>query len=222
MTLYQMQKRYQLIVADTPPLKEEVFKVRYAVYCQELGYEASAQRGVEQDQHDNHSIHVLLRCPESGLGIGCIRVIAPTSAGFPFEAVTPYHFERDRAARFKSCEVSRAAILPNIRRQGQPSQLLALGLYLAGASVACELNYDYAFALMEPRLARRLKQCGIYFQQVGDFVEYRGKRAPFMIERSSYLNGLKLSLSSILETFQFQGYSTLNALSSTYSYPLAS
>lgn len=36
-----------------------------------------------------------------------------------------------------------------------------------------------AFAMMEPRLARRLRRLDILFEQVGETVEHHGLRGPF-------------------------------------------
>jgi len=60
-------------------LREEVYKIRYQVYCQELGYEReeNCQNGMEQDIYDGRSIHCLLLHLRSGLYAGCVRLVLP-------------------------------------------------------------------------------------------------------------------------------------------------
>ena len=54
--------------------------------------------------------------------------------------------------------------------------------------------------MMEPRLARLLSRFGICFSQLGDEMEYHGKRAMFFIDEKMLFNSLKPEL---LELFHF-------------------
>jgi N-acyl amino acid synthase of PEP-CTERM/exosortase system len=58
---------------------------------------------------------------------------------------------------------------------------IALGLYLGAFIVSRRLNIRFAFALMEPRLNRRLQQLGFKFQQQSELLEYRGARAVYSL-----------------------------------------
>lgn len=55
-------KYFQLIVANTPELKQKVFSIRYQVYCKELNFEPAENfpDGLERDIYDDRSIHYLL------------------------------------------------------------------------------------------------------------------------------------------------------------------
>ena len=52
--------------------------------------------------------------------------------------------------------------------------------------------------MMEPRLARHLRFAGIKFEQVGDPIEFRGKRAPYYITRQSLMKNLVKPLRGLL------------------------
>ena len=79
---------------------------------------------------------------------------------------------------------------------------IALGLYLSAAAVGLIKGLDGVFALMEPRLARRLGSYGIRFQQVGDPVEHRGERAPFFISREDLYAGVPPPVRGLLEVIE--------------------
>jgi N-acyl amino acid synthase of PEP-CTERM/exosortase system len=82
---------FQVIFADTPELKEEVYRIRYEVYCEELGYEDANDflGGLEKDVYDKRSRHCLLLHRSSGVYAGCIRLVLPDIVNrettFPFE-----------------------------------------------------------------------------------------------------------------------------------------
>ncbi|MBV9385589.1 MAG: PEP-CTERM/exosortase system-associated acyltransferase [Chroococcidiopsidaceae cyanobacterium CP_BM_ER_R8_30] len=86
-------EHFKLVVANTPKLQAEVYKLRYKVYCQELGYEREEDcpNGMEQDIYDQHSIHCLLLHRKSGVYAGCVRLVLPkpnhSGTNLPFERV---------------------------------------------------------------------------------------------------------------------------------------
>ena len=66
-----------VLVADTSELLDEVYRLRYQVYCVEMTYEAGRD-GKEYDEFDNRAHHVLLVHRASGEAIGTVRVIPPS------------------------------------------------------------------------------------------------------------------------------------------------
>jgi N-acyl amino acid synthase of PEP-CTERM/exosortase system len=76
---------FEIVAASTDALREEVFRLRYDVYCRELRWEDAAAfpDGLERDAYDAASIHCLLRHRGSGLYAGTVRLVvaAPDSAG---------------------------------------------------------------------------------------------------------------------------------------------
>jgi N-acyl amino acid synthase of PEP-CTERM/exosortase system len=79
---------------------------------------------------------------------------------------------------------------------------IALGLYLSAAAIGLIKGLTGVFALMEPRLARRLGTYGIKFIQVGEPVEHRGERAPFFISRADLYAGLPPPVRGLLEVIE--------------------
>jgi N-acyl amino acid synthase of PEP-CTERM/exosortase system len=68
---------FSITMADTDELRKEVFRLRYEVYCRELGWEDPAHfpDKLEQDAYDPHSRHCLLLHKRSGLYAGTVRMV---------------------------------------------------------------------------------------------------------------------------------------------------
>ena len=73
------QKYFEIVIADTPELLESVYRIRYQVLCVEQrlpGFDASLYPdGLEKDDCDSHSSHILLRHLPSGNFMGTVRLI---------------------------------------------------------------------------------------------------------------------------------------------------
>lgn len=219
---------FQLVVANTPELKQEVYRIRYQVYCQELKYEPCENfpDGLEKDIYDRRSIHYLLKHLPSGIYAGCARVVLPNAYNpkliFPAEKVFPEHFATVNRPRTEFCEFSRLAVLSQFRKRKGESQtpegllfhsqgrstsqaerrvfpLIALSLYWASIGTGPAFNLD-VLVLIEPRLARHFRRYGIIAHQISDLVEYRGKRGLFLIQPTEFRNNLR---ADIREFFDF-------------------
>src|SRR3954454_11173499 len=71
-------KRYfEVVPAYSDALKDEVYRIRHQVYCEDLNFEPSRPDGRETDEHDSHSLHLLMRSVNTGEFIGCSRVVRP-------------------------------------------------------------------------------------------------------------------------------------------------
>ncbi|MDZ7752059.1 MAG: PEP-CTERM/exosortase system-associated acyltransferase [Gammaproteobacteria bacterium] len=205
---------FQVVAADTDALRAEVFRIRYDVYCDELGWEDRARYPDRQetDEYDRYALHSLLLHKPSNTYAGCVRLVQvpgdPPGLQLPFESACRDHLFEDIYAplardRRAVGEISRLAVRERFRRreneqhrpEGQVPERngrtdprrrtppIAMGLYLAAACSGLQAGKEGVFALMEPRLARRLRTYGLYFRQVGEGIEHRGTRAPFYISR---------------------------------------
>jgi len=75
-------------------------------------------------------------------------------------------------------------------------------LYFTGAAMALREGLSMAFVMMEPRLARHLRRYGILFHQVGDIVEYHGRRGPFRIDREDLFDHLSPRMHELLAVIE--------------------
>src|SRR6476646_6048591 len=71
-------KRYfEIVPAYSDALKDEVYRIRHQVYCEDLNFEPSRPHRRETDEHDRHSLHLLMRSVQTGEFIGCSRLVRP-------------------------------------------------------------------------------------------------------------------------------------------------
>ena len=90
---------------------------------------------------------------------------------------------------------------PNVVTAGERRVFphIALGLYLAAASIGLLSGLSSVFVMMEPRLARRLRYFGINFQLIGELVDYHGMRGPFRITREGLFADLSQEIQNLLD-----------------------
>lgn len=128
--LYEaFHKYFKVVVADTPELLEEVFRIRFQVLCVEQrlpGFDISNYPdGLESDSYDQHSCHILLQHRDSGDFMGTVRLIMfdpmNPEKPFPMELHTrfdPELFDITKLSRRHTAEISRFVILERyIRRR---------------------------------------------------------------------------------------------------------
>ena len=118
-------KRYfEIVPALTPALRDEAFRIRHRVYCEELQFEPSRPDGREMDEYDAHSLQCLIRSVKSGEFVGCTRVIfcRPGNPHYPFPFERTCEASLDRSIvdpqelpRHTIAEVSRLAVVRSYR-----------------------------------------------------------------------------------------------------------
>ena len=219
---------FSVIPADTAELLQEVYRLRYDVYCNEYNYEAAEHfpDGMESDEYDPYAMHVLVKHKASGLIAGCTRVVLPNSAQhnmqLPLEKFCGKSLDRDylntlNLPRHTICEASRLCVNRNFRRrsgesitrlgdidsldlslkEGRTFPLISVSISLATTALTDLTNHHNMFAMMEPYLPRLLRRIGYNFIQVGEEVDYHGKRAAYLIDKNSVLQNLKPELQDL-------------------------
>ena len=114
-----------MIVDDNPELLDEVFKLRYQVYCIEHSFESPDRYpdGREVDEFDERSFHSLLIHKPSGVIAGTTRLIMPDTenpvGSLPIDLVCaePDLLSVERSDRTTMAEVSRFAVSRSFRRR---------------------------------------------------------------------------------------------------------
>jgi len=222
---------FQLILARTPELRDAAYRLRYEVYCDDLGWENTAKfpDGREIDHFDPYSLHCLMLHRRSGGYAGTVRLVrASPDSPDPCLPLLEHYDDRLYSPGQRPPtppdgsygEISRLALHKNFRRRpgeeqtadGHGAELfgwdqterrrfphMALGLYFAAAAAGLAEGMARVYAMMEPRLARHLHFGGIFFEQIGAPVEFRGARAPFFISRQALLERLTPPLRALLE-----------------------
>lgn len=222
--LGQSFKQYfEILTAETDALKDQVYRIRHQVYCEELAFEAQRPDRRESDAYDAQSLHLLIRSVQTGEFIGCTRIVLARASDpyypLPFEkacgatldrsVVDPAQFPRNTIA-----EVSRLAVLSQYRKRkgdvkksvlpvsesdfGTPEQprfpYIPISLYFGSVELARLNNINTLFVLTEPRLASHFQKLGFNIQPIGAPVEHRGSRIPSMVITNNVTNDLKTLL----------------------------
>lgn len=204
------QRDFQLKLADTPTEKQQTYRLRHQVYCEELAFEPANPIGIESDAYDLRSLHYLLYHRQSQQPAGTMRTITCTN---PTEQLPVERYFRNKFTQsalqpsaFSAhtiCEFSRLALASSFRRQhaaegnaiqalSAPShhRYLAAALYLAALEHTTLQGYQHAYAVMAPALARILIRVGLPFQQISTAIELNGLRAAYYLELESSLKNL--------------------------------
>ena len=204
----QAAKDFEIVPAFCEALKDEVYRIRHQVYCEELAFEPQRPDRREQDEYDAHSLHLLIRSLRYGEFIGCTRLVRTR----PDDPHYPLPFEKTCAATLDRAivdpaklprehigEVSRLAVLARFRKRSGEERRAAnlvgsldalshprfphifVELYLGIIELARLNRIDTLFVLSEERLARHLRILGFQVQTIGGPIEHRGQRVPSMI-----------------------------------------
>ena len=180
--------------ATTPQQQEEAFRLRHQVYCLERNFEPG-EDGLERDEYDPLSRHVLLRDRCTSQVIGTVRLVLPALCGsvamLPMERVTNPSRLR-QLPRKQLAEVSRFALSKCQRAaNGTLGALLRLCLIRGIVQLSGELNLTHWCALMEPKLLRLLQTSAIYFHRISGMVEHHGLRQPSCVGLAEMLGRVR-------------------------------
>lgn len=216
------------VVATDEQLKEEVFRIRHSVYCEELNFEPINESKMEKDEFDAYSLHCLIRHRTSNNFAGTARIVRPLNIGeqlpiqkYCLNSITHNTLNPNFFPKHEICEISRLAV-PNTFRRRQMDKFsgsatgvidqdnysetelrcfpfIAVGLYFTAASLVMQSGIKHAFVMMEPRLARSMGFVGIKFTQIGPVVDYHGRRAPYYINQELLFENLNPNFKLMLK-----------------------
>ena len=207
--------------------KIEVFRLRHKVYCEELNFEPPRPSGLEQDDFDRRALHCSLADSQSGEIAGTVRLIhcQQEPGQLPIEKyfagrftapqLTPSCFPRQHV-----CEISRLAVAAQFRRRVKDAaakdlpalsssarpfnRFIAIGLYLMATAMCLEKGYYHGFVTIEPSLARILQRIGINFNQIGEAIDFNGKRAPYYLDAREVVANLQPEYLELMKSLSSQ------------------
>ena len=145
-------------IATSGPQIEAAQRLRYKVYCEERGFEPG-ENGLEQDEFDHVSRHVLVRSRRSGQVLGTVRVVlgcaASGASSFPMNRVCERYVLSPLPA-MATGEISRFALTRD-RPGVSPAAAALMRLFLMRGIVTVSGTHDLTHwcAIMERSLLRR-------------------------------------------------------------------
>ncbi len=219
---------FEIVPAFTEALQQEAYRIRHAVYCEDLQFEATRSDGFETDEYDAHSLHLLIRNTQLDRLIGCVRVIIPPTDGsdwlLPFEKTCANTLNRSiidpaKLPRKQIAEVSRLAVISSFRRRkgeaNSPVSLteddfdhspaprfpyIPLGLYYGAVELARLHGVKLLFILTEERLANHFNKLGFEIQFIGAPTEHHGQRFPSMFSIDKTIQNIRPAIYPLYQT----------------------
>lgn len=210
---------FEMISADTDVLKQEVYKLRYQVYCLETGFEDPEQYplGLEFDEYDPYAKHYLIRHRRTGEYAATTRMILANPSRLNAEFPLERYFQIDdysvlgKLNRSHLGEASRLCVSKTFKQR--KSELTLQGIentssdyflpderrvfpHISFALIAClikacdENHITHFFGTLEPAWFRFLSAAGIHFTKIGPLIDYHGMRWPGLIKVSDLLEGV--------------------------------
>lgn len=206
--------RYEVFVADTPESRALHHKIRYQVFCVERGFEdpESFAAGQERDRWDESSQHFVVQDKETGAGVAAGRIVLPTAGQLPVDGLGCISEDTvNRTSGHQVAEVSRICMVRGhvASERGLPVQAVTragesevmLGLIRAVIRYSWDHEIPQIYMLVTRPLARLLKRLGVDCTQVGEDIEYRGRRAPYLIDIEGSWRGLVARSGEVADMF---------------------
>ena len=212
------QQYFNLALATTPSQLEDVYRVRYRVYCEEFQYESADAfpSQLETDEFDVIARHCLVSHKASGMPAGCARlVLADEQQLMPMEkfcsgAIDPKIIRAFDGKRHTVCEFSRLGVdgafrrrpgehesrfgeisaLDCSQREQRTFSLIAVATVLSALAMSELIGRPHCFAMMESFLPRLLRRSGIVVKSAGEDTEYHGTRAPYFWETREVVSNM--------------------------------
>lgn len=178
-TLHAVKKEIKIEIATSRDQVLEAQQLRHRVYCEERKF-FSFKNGIEEDEFDIYSRHVIVRSFNSGLVYGVVRVVLSdiSGIGFPMQRICEAN-ELKSLCITKTGEISRFAITrERLGISPSASALVRLFLIKGIIDVSNQHCLTHWCAVVEPALVRLLRGTSIYFEPIGKPVEHYGIRQP--------------------------------------------
>lgn len=223
----EIQHAYQPYIAQTRQQCESSFAMRYEVFNKELNIEPDNKQCMIQDEFDDYSIITLLTLNDPFRYCGTVRIVEPwfDDQLLPIEVkcgsvITDDNYHPSKFNRDEICELSQLAIPRAYRNnvlvkndtQSNGNQLGVEGgvggipvtticLYLSAAAIVINSGRTHTYVMAYPAFAKKLAAIGINLSQIGDVIDFNGKRAPFYINASDIHITLKSAYRPLFSSY---------------------
>lgn len=229
-------EQFELVRATTRQDLDQVYSLRYQIYCVECGFEDPGQfpDHRERDDWDRYSKHLLVRHCETDTTVATARLIFPDQGSLAWRFPVEEHTGIDPAVfsasslflpRSSLGEVSRFAISKEARRYlreagGMPAAVsdkvfggwLTLSLIWGLCQLSEEHGVAYWYTMMEAGFIRLFKRLGLYFDPIGESVDFNGRRYPSLEHLGSVLKQMDRSQPALFEKMTNTGGCRSNSL----------
>lgn len=157
---------------------DEIFRIRYRVYCEEYHYLDSKKfpDKKERDEYDRHSIHLVVR-HRTGELAATARLILGSDIGLPIQNNFEINYTIPKNG--KIAEISRLIVARSYRRR-HLLLVLIKGIYL----LLKQKEINDVFCVLDDKLIPNLNELGIPYKKIGQSKIFQGITGPYLIEVS--------------------------------------
>ncbi len=180
-------RRFNFYTTVDPDELEELYQLRYRVYCQEFRYLNAADypEFQEKDKYDKQSVHFVLR-DSYGEIAATLRLISNSPLGFPLENNFRTDLEIPNKNRDKFVEVSRFIVAKKYRKK-----LIILALLRGIYSYLRENSISHVYAVLDDTLIKTLIKMGFPFRKIGPTSAYQGLTAPYIMDVTEMVENMQ-------------------------------
>lgn len=136
-----LRSRFSVLPGASDAVRDEVFRLRHEIFCDEFKLFEQRADGLEVDEFDAHSVQLLLKHARTGQPVGCVRVVKtrPSDHSYPLpfekycgELLSETTIDLAKLPRERIGEVSRLGVAPTFRRRKgeshRPAPMLGAGV----------------------------------------------------------------------------------------------
>jgi ubiquinone/menaquinone biosynthesis C-methylase UbiE/N-acyl-L-homoserine lactone synthetase len=149
---------YRFLSADSPEDLEKVLRLRYQVYCAELGLLPKNQGGLERDMYDEYSMH-FLAVDEMGRAVGTMRFVHNNPKGFPMDSDFPLTDYMKTHGISRALEGGRFVICKDLSRDARIT--VAFGLFKCLYDYCDETGIYDIFTVTHPKILQKYSLPGV-------------------------------------------------------------
>jgi N-acyl amino acid synthase of PEP-CTERM/exosortase system len=235
-------KHFEAFLADSEEARQTHYRIRYQVYCRDTKWEDAwcFPHQMERDEYDASSVPFLVRRRSSKGWIATMRLIRKPLEELPISCFTRLRPGRlPASARGRTVEFSRLCVVKKYRRapkrriSGETAQppprdfddsfldsgyrnsesWIFMGLVRAGWNWSVQSDVGYWLFFIADALARIIRRSGFTIEAVGDEVEHRGLRRPYLFEVHPGVSPVNESVPEVYEMFKVSpGYRVFSNL----------
>jgi N-acyl-L-homoserine lactone synthetase/ubiquinone/menaquinone biosynthesis C-methylase UbiE len=158
---------YRFVSAETREDIEKVFRLRYQVYCVELGVEPADSSGFLRDIYDEYATH-FLAVDKNNRPVGTVRVVPNNPRGFPMDSDFPLTEYMKVNGISKGVEGGRFVIHKDIKREDRVA--VAFGLFKCLSDYCREIGVYDIFTTTMLKIVKKYNMPG--FKQIGEPFRY--------------------------------------------------
>jgi len=201
--------QFRFCITQTEEEKKLCYKLRYQVYVEEFGFESADEHpdGLEMDQWDEHSVHILVTETATGAPAGTARIIRHSPIGLPVEhipcqlnypeGVAPLPEESIEISRFVVAKPYRRGFgrkaygtaLHNNDKEAMKAPEMMLGIIAKIFWTLRAMKSNWVYLVTEDKVIRACHSYGFgsAFFQLGPEVDYHGPRTPYVARLTELL-----------------------------------